>query len=93
MWLVAGWGLLSMVFVFILALIPPSQIKGMNLSKTGYILLMLVATLVISIIPLVIYQFKKPSWMPEPRKKARRRRCDEQGWERREGNCELESRK
>ena len=56
-----------MVFVFILALIPPSQIKGMNLSKTGYILLMLVATLVISIIPLVIYQFKKPSWMPGPR--------------------------
>ena len=67
MWLVAGWGLLSMVFVFILALIPPSQIKGMNLSKTGYILLMLAATLVISIIPLVIYQFKKPSWMPGPR--------------------------
>jgi amino acid transporter len=70
MWLVAGWGFLSMVFVFILALIPPNQIKGMNLSKTAYILIMLGGTIVVSLVPLVIYQFKKPSWMPESKAAA-----------------------
>lgn len=65
MWLLAGWGFASMAFLFILALVPPSQITSLNLSSSAYILLMLFGIIVITIVPLVIYHFKKPSWTPE----------------------------
>jgi amino acid transporter len=65
MWLLAGWGFASMAFLFILALVPPSQITSLNLSSTEYILLMLFGIIVITIVPFIIYHFKKPSWTPE----------------------------
>jgi amino acid transporter len=59
MWIVAGFGFLSMVFLFILALLPPSQIsEGSN----NYLAFMLFGTLVVVAVPLIIYHFKKPEW-------------------------------
>ncbi|VVB58638.1 Amino acid permease [Candidatus Anstonella stagnisolia] len=58
MWIVAGFGFLSMAFLFILALMPPSQIK----ESSNYLTFMLIGTLVVVAVPLIIYHFKKPEW-------------------------------
>lgn len=58
MWVVAGFGFLSMLFLFLLALLPPSQIK----ESSNYVLFMLVGTLAVVSLPLLIYHFKKPEW-------------------------------
>lgn len=64
-WLVGGWGFIAMVILFILALVPPSEIAGSGLTTPEYVLLILVSTIVIAIIPLIIYKFRKESWKPK----------------------------
>ena len=61
-WVVAGWGIVAMVFLLALSLIPPSQISFSRISPFVYLLCMGVGTLVVLAIPLVIYRLKKPSW-------------------------------
>ena len=58
MWVVAGFGILMMAFLFVLAMLPPSQIK----EGSSFVAFMLIGTLLVTAIPLVIYAFKKPSW-------------------------------
>jgi amino acid transporter len=65
MWLVAGWGFMAMVFLFILALIPPSQIAFANFSTVYYVLFMIVGLLAVVAVPLIIYRLRKPGWKPE----------------------------
>jgi amino acid transporter len=61
MWLVAGFGFLSMIFLFLLALTPPSQISEGSSANT-YVAFMLIGTLAVVAVPLIIYHFKKPEW-------------------------------
>jgi amino acid transporter len=58
MWLVAGFGFLSMAFIFLLATSPPSQIAEGN----GFRAFMVAATAVAVAVPLAIYHFRKPEW-------------------------------
>jgi amino acid transporter len=62
MWLVAGWGFAAMGFVFVIAMLPPSQIpEGTPLT---YILFLVVGTAISIAVPFVIYALRKPSWKP-----------------------------
>ena len=58
MWAVAGFGILMMALLFILAMLPPSQIT----EGSSFVVFMIVGTLVVVAIPLIIYAFRKPSW-------------------------------
>ena len=62
MWIVAGFGFLMMVFLFILAMLPPSQIS----EGGSFVAFMIIGTLLVAAIPLVIYAFKKPEWKLKP---------------------------
>ena len=62
MWLISGGGFSAMVFLFILALIPPSQISFSGLSPLTYLLIMMTGLIAVIAIPLVIYRMKKPGW-------------------------------
>lgn len=62
MWIVAGFGFLMMVFLFILAMLPPSQIK----EGGSFVLFMIIGTLAVAVIPLIIYAFRKPEWKLKP---------------------------
>lgn len=59
MWIVAGFGFLAMIFLFILAILPPAQIAEQANFYTPF---MIIGTLIVVAIPLIIYKFKKPSW-------------------------------
>ena len=66
MWLVGGFGFLMMALLFVVAMLPPSQIS----EGSGYVAFMLIGTIVVAIIPLIIYAFKKPGWkLSEPETK------------------------
>jgi amino acid transporter len=66
MWLVGGFGFLMMALLFVVAMLPPSQIS----EGSGYVAFMLIGTIVVAIIPLIIYAFKKPGWkLNEPETK------------------------
>ena len=62
MWIVAGFGFLMMALLFILAMLPPSEIK----EGGSFVAFMLIGTLLVTAIPLVIYAFKKPEWKLKP---------------------------
>ncbi|MFA4876994.1 MAG: amino acid permease [Methanoregula sp.] len=64
MWLVAGWGFAAMIFLFILALIPPSQIAFRSFSSLSYVLFMVVGLLAVVAVPLIVYRLRKPCWKP-----------------------------
>ena len=58
MWIVAGFGFVMMAFLFFLAMLPPSQIQ----ESGSFVLFMVVGTILVAVIPLIIYAFKKPGW-------------------------------
>lgn len=58
MWLVGGFGFLMMTILFIVAMLPPTQIS----EGGGYVAFMIIGTVVVAAIPLIIYAFKKPEW-------------------------------
>ena len=60
-WLVAGWGFIAMVGVFLIALLPPSQVAE---DPTVFEIFMVVGTVLVTAVPLVIYKFRRPSWKP-----------------------------
>ncbi len=60
MWLVSGIGLISSIGVFIIGLIPPSQIETGNLFF--YESFLIGGILFFLILPFIIYQYKKDSW-------------------------------
>ena len=70
MWITAGWGFAAIAFVFILAMLPPSQASVSSTSVVGFELFMILGTIGVSIIPLIIYRFRKPSWVQKDQPKA-----------------------
>jgi len=58
MWIVAGFGFVMMAFLFFLAMLPPSQIK----ESGSFVLFMVIGTILVAVIPLIIYAFRKPGW-------------------------------
>ncbi|MDD2835220.1 MAG: amino acid permease [Methanothrix sp.] len=61
-WLVSGFGLIALIFIFILALIPPSQITITDLSTLQYLTFMLGGATFIILVPLIVYSKRKPEW-------------------------------
>ncbi|MCX6699774.1 MAG: amino acid permease [Methanomicrobiales archaeon] len=57
-WLIAGFGFLAMAAMFILALIPPTQIK----EGAWFPLFMIAGTIAVVSVPLIIHAMKKPEW-------------------------------
>lgn len=64
-WIVGAWGFIAMVFLFIVALFPPSQINGSGLTTPEYVAMLLIGTVIVTIIPLIIYRGRKESWKPD----------------------------
>ncbi len=64
-WVVGGWGFIAMIFLFFVALFPPSQITGSGLTTPEYVAILLGGTIIITIIPIIIHALRKPSWKPE----------------------------
>ncbi|NGX32532.1 MAG: Glutamate/gamma-aminobutyrate antiporter [Candidatus Anoxychlamydiales bacterium] len=60
MWLVAGTGLIAVVFAFIVGFFPPSLLK--IASPRVYVSFLIIGTVVFVAAPIIINQFKKPSW-------------------------------
>jgi len=60
MWIVAGIGLLASFFTFFIGLFPPSELKIAN--PAGYVKSMVLGVIIMTIIPLLIFQFKRPEW-------------------------------
>jgi amino acid transporter len=63
MWLVCGLGIIALVFIFMLAIIPPSQISFSGLSSLQYQITMLAAAAFIILVPLIIYSRRRQEWM------------------------------
>jgi len=57
-WIIAGFGFLSMAAMFTLALIPPTQIK----EGGGFQVFMIIGTIAVVAVPLIIHAMKKPEW-------------------------------
>ncbi|MDD4652013.1 MAG: amino acid permease [Methanothrix sp.] len=64
MWLVSGLGIIALLFIFMLALSPPSQISFSGLSPLQYLIFMLAGAALITLVPLIIYSRRKPEWKP-----------------------------
>jgi len=60
MWIIAGIGLAASFFTFFIGLFPPSELKISN--PADYVKSMVIGIIVMTIIPLVIFQFRKPAW-------------------------------
>ncbi|WP_319379245.1 amino acid permease [uncultured Methanocorpusculum sp.] len=58
MWLVGGFGFVMMAILFVVAMLPPTQIS----EGGGFVAFMIIGTVVVAAIPLIIYAFKKPEW-------------------------------
>lgn len=62
MWLVAMIGIFSSLFAIVITFFPPSQLHVGNL--IFYEGFLIIGLLIMIAIPLIIYQFRKPHWMP-----------------------------
>ena len=62
MWIVGGWGIVSMIIIFILALLPPAQTNVESISLLSFETLMIVGTIAVVLVPQIIYRLRKPSW-------------------------------
>ncbi len=69
MWITAGWGLAAIAFIFVVSMIPPSQATVSSTSVTVFETFMILGTIGVSIVPLIIYRFRKPSWVPKDQRK------------------------
>lgn len=65
MWLVAGLGTLSSIFAFFISFFPPEQFYVGSIYF--YESFLILGILVMCVIPLMIYKFKKAHWHPEPK--------------------------
>ena len=60
MWILGGLGFAGSLLAFVLSFIPPSQIAVG--SKTVWFSVLIVGSLVVVVIPFIIYALRKPSW-------------------------------
>jgi amino acid transporter len=65
MWLIGGWGIFSMITIFVLALLPPAQANVETINLVAFEALMIIGTIGVVLIPQVIYWKRKPSWLPQ----------------------------
>ena len=70
MWVISGWGIVSMAIIFVLALFPPTQANVESISLVAFEALMITGTIGVVIIPQVIYWKRNPSWTPEKQQKT-----------------------
>jgi amino acid transporter len=70
MWATSGWGIVSMLIIFVLALLPPSQSSVESISLIAFEALMIAGTIAVVIIPQLIYWLRKPSWKPKEQTKT-----------------------
>lgn len=63
-WFVASLGMLASIFAIIIGFVPPTQLA--TGSRFVYHSFLFCGLLVMIAIPLIIYQFKKPSWVIKP---------------------------
>lgn len=62
-WFVGSLGVLSSLFAFFMGFIPPGQLEvGSLIFYEGFLI---VGIFIMSLIPYLIYHFRKPSWHPE----------------------------
>jgi nitrate reductase gamma subunit len=62
MWLISGWGIVSMLIIFVLALLPPKQANVESISLLAFEALMIAGTIGVILIPQWIYWKRKPDW-------------------------------
>ena len=60
MWIIAGMGLLTCAFAFFVGFFPSTEVPPDNLAV--YESFLIGGVLIMTVIPLLIYQFKKPGW-------------------------------
>lgn len=61
-WFVAGLGILSSIFAFLIGFIPPGQLKTGSLwFYEGFLIF---GILLMSLIPILIFTYRKDSWLP-----------------------------
>ncbi|MFI3318256.1 MAG: putative glutamine/gamma-aminobutyrate antiporter GadC [Rikenellaceae bacterium] len=60
MWLLAGVGFLGSMLAFVLSFIPPSQIA--TGSNEVWFSVLIIGSLIVVIVPFIIYAMRKPSW-------------------------------
>ncbi|MGY3779268.1 tyrosine-tyramine antiporter [Isobaculum melis] len=60
MWFVASLSIVAVVVTILVSLIPPASIA--ESAHTGYVIYQVAATVIMVVIALVIYKFKKPEW-------------------------------
>jgi amino acid transporter len=61
--MIAGIGILAVLFAYIILFFPPSNLKVG--SPEFYVGFLVVGNLLFILLPVIINHFKKPSWMPE----------------------------
>jgi amino acid transporter len=62
MWCISGWGIVSMLIIFVLALLPPTQANVEAISLVAFEALMIVGTMGVVMVPQLIYWKRKQSW-------------------------------
>jgi amino acid transporter len=62
MWIVSGGGIVSMIIIFVLALLPPTQTNVESISLLSFELLMIVGTIFVVLVPQLIYWLRRPTW-------------------------------
>jgi amino acid transporter len=68
MWATSGWGIVSMIIIFVLALLPPAQASVESINIVAIEALMVVGTIGVVLVPQVIYWKRKPSWITKKSK-------------------------
>ncbi len=63
MWLVSAIGIAGALFALVVGFFPPSQLKTGG--AAFYLSFLIIGVIVLTALPLVIFQLKKPSWRPE----------------------------
>ncbi|MCP8306324.1 MAG: amino acid permease [archaeon] len=63
MWMVAGIGIVACVFAIFAGYIPPSEIQVGNIFF--FEIFLVIGIIIMSVIPLIIHHFSKPSWVRE----------------------------
>jgi amino acid transporter len=61
MWAISGWGIVSMLIIFVLALFPPIEANVESINLVAFEALMIVGTIGVVLVPQIIYWKRKPS--------------------------------
>ncbi|MGL4570830.1 MAG: amino acid permease [Clostridium sp.] len=61
MWIIAGIAYIGVILTIVVSFIPSDDIPQKD--HLGYVIFLLIGTIFWVIIPLIIYKFKKPSWV------------------------------